>query len=72
MTETINLDTVNLLNVFKRLPGGSSARPSRWKYEHIQALSNSLITSDYMHAVFAAISSGSLAISIRSLLSSYR
>ena len=71
-TEAINLDAVNLFNVVKRLPRGSSAGPSGWRYEDIQALSNSLITSDHLHAVCAAIASGSLPISIRSLLSSSR
>ena len=71
-TEAINLDAVNLFNVVKRLPRGSSAGPSGWRYEHIQALSNSLITSDHLHAVCAAIASGSLPISIRPLLSSSR
>ena len=42
------------------------------RYERIQALSHSLITSDHLHAVCAAIASGSLPISIRPLLSSSR
>ena len=61
-----------MFNLVKRLPKGSSAGPSGWRYEHIWALSDSLITSHHLHAVCAAIASGSLPISIWPLLSSSR